>query len=297
MAFADDGLMFVAERGGTVRVIRDGAAAERPALDLSSEIATPEGGLLAIALDPKFDASGLMYALYAASVPRGGLEFVVARFRFVDGKFAERAVLLDRVPAAPAGASGTLRIGLDGKLYVALDGAGDERVAGSSTTYRGKVLRLNVDGTTPDDQPRSSPIFSLAHPQPYALDWQPRSGHLWVVDRLEANGGRLSVIEGRATEQAAGGRPSYALPAGTGAASAVFYRGDLMSAFKDNLFIAAEIGRELIRLRFDPDNPLRVAGVERLLKNQIGPVRVVAEGRDGALYLASESALYRLAPP
>ena len=70
----------------------------------------------------------------------------------------------------------------------------------------------------------------------------------------------------------------------------------MMPFFKDNLFIAAEVGRELIRLRFDPDNASRVISVERLLTDRIGALRVVAEGKDGALYVATESALYRLAP-
>ena len=69
-----------------------------------------------------------------------------------------------------------------------------------------------------------------------------------------------------------------------------------MPDFKGNLLIAANGGRELIRLQFDPDNPSRVAGVERLLTNEIGGLRVVTEGRDGAVYVATESVLYRLSP-
>ncbi len=100
-----------------------------------------------------------MYALYAVDAPRNGLEFTLARFRFVDGVFAERAVLLDRTKASVTGASGALRIGPDGKLYVALDSASDARIAGSFATYNGKVLRINTDATTPDDQPDSNPIY------------------------------------------------------------------------------------------------------------------------------------------
>ena len=74
---------YIAERGGIVRVIRNGTLLRDPALDVSAEIAMPHGGLLAIALDPKFSESGLMYALYAAAAPRGGLEFMLARFRGV----------------------------------------------------------------------------------------------------------------------------------------------------------------------------------------------------------------------
>lgn len=296
LAFAADGAIFVAERGGVVRLIRDGALVETPALDLSRDFTRPEGGLLAIALDPKFDENGQMFALYAVDAPRNGLEFTVARFRHVNGVFAERAVMLDRTKASVSGASGALRVGPDGKLYVALDSASDARIAGSFATYNGKVLRLNTDATTPGDQTAPSPIYSLEHPQPLALDWQPASGTLWVVDRVGADAGRLSAVVKTAGESRAAFRTSYALPAGTGAASAAFYHGDLMPIFKGNLFVAAEMARQLIRLRFDPDNASKIASVERMLTDQIGPVRVVAEGPDGALYIATESVLYRLAP-
>jgi glucose/arabinose dehydrogenase len=296
LAFAADGSIFVAERGGAVRLVRDGVLVETPALDLSLEMTRPEGGLLAIALDPRFDDNGLMYALYAVDAPRDGLEFTLARFRFVGGVFGERAVLLDRTKASINGASGALRAGPDGKLYVALDSASDGRIAGSFATYNGKVLRFNTDATTPDDQPGSNPIYSLEHPQPLALDWQPGSGTLWVVDRVGADASRLSAVVKSAGQSRAAFRTSYALPEGTGAASAAFYRGDLMAIFQGNLFIAAEMGRELMRLRFDPQNASKVVSVERMLHDRIGAVRVVAEGRDGALYIATESVLYRLAP-
>jgi glucose/arabinose dehydrogenase len=296
IAFAPDGSIFLAERGGLVRVIKDGVLAEAPALDLSAELTRDEGGLLAMALDRKFDATGFMYLLYAVEAPRNGLEFTLARFRFVDGQFGERAVLLDRTKASAQGASGALRVATDGKLFLALDSASDGRVAGSFATYNGKVLRLNADATTPDDQPGANPIYSLEHPQPFALDWQPASGTLWVVDRVGVDAGRLSAVVKDGGQSRAASRTSYALPAGTGATSAAFYGSDRIPIFKGNLFIAAEMGRQLLRLRFDSENPSKIVSVERMLQDEIGAVRVVAEGPDGALYVATESLLYRLAP-
>ena len=296
LAFAPDGTIFVAERTGAVRLLKDGVLADAPALDLTRDVGRPEGGLLAIALDPQFADNGFMYVLHTVVAPRDGLEFAVARMRFAGGTFGERAVLLDRTRADAANPSGALRVGPDGKLYVAFDSASDLRVAGSFATYNGKVLRLNTDATTPDDQPAAHPIFSLEHPQPLALDWQPDSRTMWVIDRVGANAGRLSAVVKGTPHSRGAFRTSYTLPAGTGAASATFYRGDLIAIFKGNLFLASEVGRQMIRLRFDPDNATTIISVERLLQDRIGPVRVVSEGPDGALYVATESVLYRLAP-
>ena len=297
IAFGRTGAIFVAERGGAVRVVRDGALIAEPALDLSGEITPPHGGLLGISLDPKFEDTGFLYALYAADAPREGLEFTLARFRGVEQRFGERVILLDRIEASPSRASGALRFGPDGKLYAALDSAADGSAAGSYASYNGKILRLNADATTPDDQAVFTPIYSLEHPQPTALDWQPGSGDLWVIDTTERSGGRLSAVTAQtAPQRRAALRTAYTLPQGTGAASVVFYRGALMPLFRGNLFIAAETGHQLMRLQFDPDNTTRITSVDRLLKDEIGPVRVVAEGPDGALYLASDTALFKLRP-
>lgn len=296
VACAHDGSIFVAERGGRVRLIRNGLLYPEPVLDLSAEVIAPQGGLVAIALDPEFEKSGFMFVLYAAAAPRQGQEFMLARFRGVKDAYGERAVLLDRTPASDYGASGALRIGPDGKLYLALDSSSDTGIASSFASYNGKVLRLNMDATTPDDRAAQTPIFSFDHPQPLAMDWQPGSGNLWVVDRLGTDAGRLSAVGDSFRQSRALFRTSYALPAGLGASSAVFYRGDLMPMFRGNLFVAAETGQEMMRLRFDPENASRIVSVEHLLKDQIGPIRVVSEGNDGALFIATERALYRLAP-
>jgi glucose/arabinose dehydrogenase len=294
IAFAPDGTIFIAERGGRVRVIEDNVLLQSPALDLARDLGA-EGKLLSIALDRQFAETRAMYALYAGNSPRGGQEFVLARFRYSNGRFGDRAVLFDRVPAPSSAASGSLGVGPDGRLYIAVDSSADPHLAGSYSAYNGKVLRLNTDGTTPDDHPQPAPIFSLGHPKPQAIDWQPGTAHLWIVDGTAGDGQRLAVLTSESRQQA-GLRKWYALPAGTGTSSSAFYRGDLMPAFKGNLFLAAEAGRHLLRLRFDPGDPSRIVAIERLLRDEIGAVRAVAEGPDGGLYVASDSALYRLAP-
>jgi glucose/arabinose dehydrogenase len=283
-----------------VRIVRGGALMPRPALDMSAEVSLPEGGLLAIVLDPAFAETRLVYTLAAGSSRGRDAEFMLARYRDVSDTFGERAVLLDRVPAPPRAASGALRIGPDRKLYVALGDAVSGRAAGNMGSFNGKVLRLNADGTTPNDQAGFNPTFAPYHSQPHALDWQPASGELWVLDAVEPSSGRLTALMTTKTEnvpqQRGVARVQYDFPAGTGAGSAAFYDGGLVAAFRGNLFVAAEAERHLIRVRFDPANPERIVSTELLLQNQIGPVRVVAMGPDGGLYICNDTTLFRLAP-
>ena len=281
LAFGLDSAMFVAERAGTVRVVRDGQLAPTPALDISAEVTLPDGGLLGLAVDPKFEETQFLYALYAGPSTTG-LDVMLARFRDVDDRLGERATLLTRASASLPRARGALRFGEDGKLYVGIDG---------------EILRLNSDATTPDDHLPFTPVYSADHPGVTALDWHPRSGELWAVDGVPPQGGRLAPVLSPSTQLRRVPPTAYRLPQGTGAASAAFYRADRIPIFRGDLFIAAEEARELIRVRFDTENPTRIRTVDRLLKDEIGPVRVVAEGRDGAVYVASDTAVYRLAPP
>ena len=163
----------------------DGTLLRDPAVDVSGEVTLPYGGLLAIALDPKFDENGFLYALYAADAPGNGLEFMLTRVRGVGDRFGERAVLLDRTSASPDGASGALRIGQDGKLYVALDNAADGRSAGSYAIVQREGAATQHGCHYPDDQALFTPIYSIDHPRPRALDWHPVSGDLWVIDSVE----------------------------------------------------------------------------------------------------------------
>lgn len=295
MAFAEDGTVFVSERGGLVRRLRPSTATFETALDVSENVSPPNGGLLAIALDPKYAETGFLYALSAGAAPDNGLELMLARFRGVRHEFADRAVLFDRIPASTSVARGALRTGRDNTLFVAIDGSDDDRQPGNLGSYNGKVLRLNVDATTPSDQ--SNPIYSADHPSPVAMDWQPGTGALWVIEVAEASAGRLTIVRPpppQGSRLRFEQRTTYTLPQGTGPSSAAFYRSDRIPGFQGNLFVAAQDARELIRLRFEPSGPGRVPSAERLLTDQIGPIRVVGEGRDGALYLATDTSLFRL---
>jgi glucose/arabinose dehydrogenase len=74
------------------------------------------------------------------------------------------------------------------------------------------------------------------------------------------------------------------------------YRGDRLRAFAHSLLVASADGRHLLRVRLDPANPTQVLGTDRLLQDRLGALRVVMVGPDGAVYLASDSAIHRLVP-
>ncbi len=299
VAFAPDGRLFVAERAGRVRVIRDQRLLAEPALVLDDVATAGEGGLLGLAFDPrplKEVQSRFVYALDTTSSQSGGRVFRLARFRETNDTLADRVILLDDIPASPRRAAGSLRFGPDGKLYIAFDDGGDPQRAGDMAAFNGKILRMNPDGSTPDDQAGATPVYSYAYRSPRGLDWQPGTGTLWIADDDLQDSTRLSAVDaGRGRSRRGTVRVTYVLPRPTGASAVAFYRGPLIPAFRDNLLVSADEGH-ILRIRFDPQEPARIVTTERLIEDLVGSVRIVTAAPDGTIYFCTANALAKLVP-
>jgi glucose/arabinose dehydrogenase len=294
MAFAPDGRLFIAEESGRVRVLlpNDRLLAE-PALSLDS--GTGETRLLALAVDSRFDQTRFVYVIYAAPDRGAGALFNLARLQESSNALFGQVVLLDGIPAPATGASAALRVDADGRVFAALDDGGDPSRAGDLASPNGKLLRLDPDGTTPDDQAGFTPMYAAPFHSPRGFGWQPGSNLLWIADQTSEASAVIEAIgaspgSGRRGEK----RASYRLPRGTRPSSIAFYRGQLMPALQDNLLIASDEGRHLLRLRFDPADPTAVIGTERLLQNVIGGLRAVAAGPNGKIYIATSDAIATL---
>jgi glucose/arabinose dehydrogenase len=297
MAIAPDGRVFVAEQEGRVRILRNDVLDPQPAVTIYEALMTSasEGGLLALALDAQFDRTHFLYAAYTISGPEGTRRFRVVRYREVEGRLGERVVLLDDIPAAPRPAA-ALGTGPDGRLYVALDAAVSTGRTPAVASYSGKVLRLNADGTTPQDQPGGSPVFATDFQSPRGLDWHPSTGTLVVADVKRRDLEELRIIPASLAGSATLSRTRMLLPVGTGVAGMAFYRGTLVPAFAGDLFVAADEGRCLLRLRFDRRDPTRLVSSERLLEDGGNRIRAVSVAADGLVYVATDRAVLRLGP-
>lgn len=171
IAFAPDGRIFVTERTGTLRVIEDGSLQNSPGLKL--DVGGAEGGLLGLALDPNFEQNHHLYLYYTYS------EFLstynrVSRFTESDNALSGELVLIDKIPGAAIHDGGRIKFGPDGKLYITTGDAANASLAQDLNSLAGKILRINPDGTIPDDNPlANSPVYSYGHRNPQGLDWDP----------------------------------------------------------------------------------------------------------------------------
>jgi glucose/arabinose dehydrogenase len=298
LVFAPDGRGFVAERQGSIRILRGVDVDADPAIALADVSITSEskGGLIGLAIDPQFDRTHYLFALYTTAADDGSPQFRVARFREAGGRLGERVVLIDKVPAA-AQPSGSLGIGPDGKLYVALDDGGNAAAAETMGSDSGKILRLNTDGSTPDDRPSRNPVYDAGYRSPRGLDWQPSTGALWIANNKSDGAGELRIVVGSGggnSSRAATVTRALALPPATDAQAIVFYRGSLVPQLRGNLLVA---GRgHLLRIQLNPRDSTRILSTEELIPNFADTVSLVAVGPDGAVYIGAERALIRVTP-
>jgi glucose/arabinose dehydrogenase len=299
LAFAPDGRQFITERPGRVRIAQDGALLSNPALVLSDVAAVGEAGLMGLALHPDFASNRFVYLAYTARLPTGGMVNRVVRYREVGNTLGEPAVILDNIAAASIHDGCRLRFGPDRRLYVTMGDAAEPSVAQDLASLNGKILRVNDDGSVPNDNPFSSFVFSYGHRNPQGLDWHPTSGDLWAsehgatgndeLNRIEA--GRnygWPVIEGSRTQPGMERPVSFYDPA-IAPSGLSFYRGSSIDGFRSNLFFATLRGQHVNRVRLDPADPRRIVSEERLLDNRFGRIRDIISGPDGALYFCTNN--------
>ena len=297
VAFAPDGRLFVTERPGRVRIIDVATRSSALALTLDDVYREGEAGLLGLTLDPQFAQTRLVYLYYSARLPNGAVNRVV-RYREAGSHLGERAVLLDGIPAAQIHDGGRIKFGPDGLLYITAGDAANSNLPQDLGSLAGKILRINPDGTTPRDNPFSSPLYSYGHRNPQGLDWHPVSGDLWAVEHGNVGNDELNAIDVGAnygwpriegTQSMTGMRSPIGIYNPALAPSGIaFYRGDRFPRFNNNLFVAALRGTELLRVILDGTSR-RVASAEFLLEARFGRLRDVISGPDGYLYLSTNN--------
>jgi glucose/arabinose dehydrogenase len=302
IAFAPDGRLFVTERPGRIRVVRDGVLEVSPWAVLSVR-AIGEGGLMGLALHPQFEQQPWVYVCYTFN-DGGPTRNRIVRLREEDGRAGEEQVVLDRFPGANIHDGCRLKFGPDGKLYATTGDAFNRSLAQELSSLAGKILRLNPDGSVPDDNPfgPASLIYSYGHRNAQGIAFHPHSGELFATEHGPSGEVGLGDYD-EVNIIVAGGNYGWPLVVGAPGldefvdplltypedavppAGLTFYAADLIPEWTGNLFFTSLGAKHLQRVVLGRDH--EVLAIERLF--QFGRLRDVIQGPDGALYVSTSN--------
>ena len=194
MEFAPDGRLFVAEQRGTLRVVKAGGKLAT-FLNISGGVdSAGERGLLGVTVDPGFSTNHYVYLYYTqratgTTPAHNRVIRVTARGDSAIAGSKKLILRLDNLSSATNHNGGAIHFGEDGKLYVAV---GDNARGGNAQSLRnlkGKMLRINKDGTIPRDNPfynratgKNRAIWARGLRNPFSFAIQPRTGKVFIND-------------------------------------------------------------------------------------------------------------------
>ena len=178
MVFTPDGRLFFTEKNtGAIRIMTpEHKILDNPFASVDDLYASWEQGMLGLAIDPEFNINHHIYVYYTAvvDVENGNGAKVINRvLRFTDNNNVgtEPTVIMDNIPASRGYHSGgAMAFGPDGKLYITVGDATEHIFAQDPSIVIGKVLRINKDGTVPQDNPYpNSLVYTMGHRNMYGI--------------------------------------------------------------------------------------------------------------------------------
>lgn len=334
IAFLPNGDMLITERGGRLRLVRDGVLNDQAISGLPEVRAVGNGGLMDVAVHPDFERNRLIYFTYTKPVGNDMGAPALARGR-LEGYALEGVedLLVPDFYQGNSGLNGRVVFGRDGKVYMSTGGRSENdvmNIAQDPMSLRGKILRLNDDGSVPADNPfvgregYRPEIYSLGHRNQLGLIIHPETGEIWQNENGPNGGDEINIIlPGRdyGWQDASFGR-HYAGPRVTNnpmpegieppllywvpsiaVAGMAVYTGDRFPAWRGNVFVGAMTeGRipgtgHLQRIVFNENmDEIRRESMLREFRQRIREVR---EGPDGLIYLLTDEengALLRIEP-
>ena len=283
--------IFVTEKDGLIKVIQNNTLLESPLATLRGADVF-DGGLLGITLHPNFSTNHYMY-VFLTYEEDDNLWNKILRITESENKLQNAETILDKIPGSSFTNGGFIKFGPDEKLYVGTGTVSDaSHLPQDLNSLSGKILRLNDDGTIPDDNPFSnSLVYSLGHRNPQGMTWDD-DGNLFVAEFGPEKNDEINLIQagknyGWPEEQCSGDKdfedallcydPSIE-PGGI-----LFYSGNSLE-FESSFIMASMRASNLYQLDFEEG-----LSSQKSILSGIGRVRDVVQGPDGSLYVITSN--------
>ena len=329
VALLPDGGFLVTERGGNLRRVSANGVVSAPLAGVPEVWAHGQGGLLDVVLAPGFEQDHRIWFSYAEPGPDGTAGTAAAYATLGRDAVSDVHVVYRQVPKLEGGNHFGSRIAFDGKghVFISQGERNDKLRAQDLDVLQGKLVRLDLDGTMPADNPFAGEpgmrrvVWSYGHRNMQGLAVDPRTGTLWESEHGPRGGDELNLPqpgknygwpiisngmdystdrpypETVGTSAPGMESPHHAWAKSPGLSGMAFYTGHPGSPWNDSLFLGALADGNLIRLTLDGN---RIVSEERLLADLGARIRDVRAGADGNVYVLtdeSDGKLLKLEPP
>lgn len=321
MAFLPDGSMLVTERAGRLRLIRGGALQARPIKGVPAVHTGSQAGLFDVVLHPDFSRNNIVYLSYAAGTDAAnGTE--VARARFDGNALQDLQVIFKAAPLKDANNhyGGRMAFLSDGTFALTLgEGFEYREQAQDLRSDLGKIVRLNDDGSVPNDNPFVGQatvrpeILSYGHRNQQGLAFDAQTGRLYETEHGPKGGDELNIIEPGSnfgwpiitygmdysgayvspyTVRPGMEQPVLQWTPSIAPSGLAVYRGDRFPAWQGDLFVGSLAFKHLRHV--DLDAAGHVVGQEELLNDLDARIRDVRAAPDGYLYVTTDDVAGRV---
>jgi len=322
-----DGRTLITERGGTMYLVDDN---QRTELSGVPEVwAQNQGGLLDVRVAPDYEESGWIYFTYSALEEDSTGGTVLSRAKLEGTSLTSVEEVYRQTPFLEPDYHFGSRISFldDGTLAVAMGERGQRRERTveipTPTSSVGAIVRLNTDGSVPEDNPfvgsdeGLDEVYSYGHRNQQGMAVHPQTGALWETEHGPHGGDELNLIEpgnnygwpavsygdtysdqtpiGDTTAEGITDPVEYWDPSPAFSGMTI-YAGDPFPEWQDDFFLGALAHQKILRVEVTDGE---VTGQEELIPNEIGRIRDVVTGPDGHIYALTDmpnGGLYRLEP-
>ncbi len=304
IVFTDSNRILITERPGRLRLIENGKLVNEPVHTFDEISSKGEEGLMGLTLDPEYKNNKLIYLSYAYKT-NGDMHVRVKQYKDDGKSISNGKIIIDNLPAAQYHCGCRLKFGPDKKLYITTGDAGNREYAQDLDKLYGKILRINSDGTFPQDNPfPNSPIWCYGNRNSQGIDWYPGTDIMWETEHgpsgFDGPGGgdEVNIIQKgknygwpivhHRDHKDGMEDPLLEFTPAVAPASGNFYRSDVIPEFKNNFFFGCLIGNGIMRVIVDPNDKTKAASFEKICTTY-GRIRDVVEGPDGAIYFSTSN--------
>lgn len=304
LVWGPDNHIWMTERGGKISRFNPATGQVIPLLTVPEVVSNGEGGMLGLAIDAQGSGSANVFVVYNYN-KNGQYTEKLVRYTYNGTTLGNPVTLLDDIDAASIHNGSRLVID-NNKIFMSTGDAAEGSQAQDPNSKNGKILRLNLDGTIPADNPvAGNPYWSLGHRNAQGLVMA--NGKLYSSEHGPSNDDEINIIQkgknygwpvvegycNTASEQTACSTTGITEPIKAWTPTAAvcgldYYNHDLIPQWKGSLLLVALKDARMYQLKLG-DDLASIAQTNEYFERKYGRMRDVCVSPEGKVYICTSN--------